>query len=80
MPSFKTEEGKPFTDYPAIGESLIDRRHGDRVLVVESVEPLDRKGRVIRGMMSPCVDSRSAHAPEPYACDLPTLLVMWERR
>lgn len=65
---FKQEKDQPFADWPTIGETLIDRR-GARRFVVKEINPHCKLGLNVVGL----VDN------QPYACDVATLIVMWER-
>ena len=69
MPPFKSEKDKPFTDWPNIGEVLVDRR-GERRLTVTEIQQVSTRGRNVIGTLE---DGK------PYSCDVPTLLVQWER-
>jgi hypothetical protein len=66
---FKSEEGKIFEDWPAIGEILIDKR-GDRRLTVTEIRPKDHCGRNVVGTLD---DGRT------YSCNGPKLVHFWER-
>jgi hypothetical protein len=69
MPPFKSEKDVPFSDWPSIGEVLIDKK-GDRRLTVTKVNTADKLGRNVIGIL---------HDGMPYSCDVPTLLAMWGR-
>jgi len=69
MPSFRSEKDKPFSDWPNIGETLIDAR-GGRKLTVTEIHTQDRRGRNIVGKLE---------NGQPYSCDVTVLLAMWTR-
>lgn len=71
MPPFKSEKDKPFSDWPSVGEVLVDRR-GDRRLRVTNVDTKSRIGRHIQGVLLGDVERE-------YSCDVPTLLIQWDR-
>jgi len=69
MPPFKSEKDKPFTDWPSVGEVLIDQK-GNRKLTVKHVDPKASRGRNVVGVLDNGRD---------YSCDVVTLLAVWSR-
>jgi hypothetical protein len=69
MPSFKSEKDKPFSDWPNIGEILVDSK-GRRRLTVTEINIRDRHGRNVVGKLDD---------GQLYACDVTVLLAVWAR-
>lgn len=68
--NFRSEEGKPFSDWPTVGEVLRDKRGARRLTITEVNPHLGVGGRHVAGTLE---DGNA------YACDLPTLLIQWGR-
>lgn len=68
--------------YPEVGTRWVDNQDDSRTLTVEVVEPGDRLGREIRGLLNAATrvaaaDSRAIDLP--YATDIRTFNGVWRR-
>lgn len=75
MPPFKSVKDEVFEDWPEIGEILVDQKYPTRKLRVTEIRKQDSLGRNVVGVIS----SSDYQNKRSYACDVKTLLAVWER-